>query len=125
MIFDQNEQEYRSTLNFWENPYKIKYTLLRIYIGLFTSRTSMPFIFQFSQDAVLKEALLGTEGTTMVEAAPRDTVWGIGLGAKNPKAMNRQQWRGKNWLGEILTRVREEIIAASKRETSSQDHTET
>ena len=54
------------------------------YMGLFTSRTSMPSIFQFSQDAVLKEALLGTEGTTMVEAAPRDTVWGIGLGAKNP-----------------------------------------
>ena len=39
-------------------------------------------IFQFFQDAVLKEALLGTEGTTMVEAAPRDTIWGIGLGAK-------------------------------------------
>ena len=82
-------------------------------------------MFQFSQDAVLKEALLGTEGTMMVEAAPRDTVWGIGLGAKNPKAMNRQQWRGKNWLGEILTQVREEIMATSKRETSSQDHTKT
>ena len=81
LIFDQNEQEYRSTLNFWGNPYlNTHYT----YIGLFTSRTSMPSIFQFSQDAVLKEALLGTEGTTMVEAAPRDTVWGIGLGAKNP-----------------------------------------
>ena len=84
----------------------------------------MPSIFQFSQDAVLKEALLGTEGTTMVEAAPRDTVWGIGLGAKNPKAMNRQQWRGKNWLGEILTQVREEIMEASKRETTNRDHTE-
>ena len=75
---------------------------------------------------MLKEALLGTEGTTMVEAAPRDTVWGIGLGTKNPNlAMNHQQWRGKNWLGEIFTQVREEIMAASKRETSSQDHTET
>ena len=72
------------------------HTLLHTYMGLFTTRTSMLSIFQFSQDTALKEALLGTEGMTMVEAAPRDTVWGIGLGAKNPKAMNHQQWRGKN-----------------------------
>ena len=124
LIFDQNEQEYRSTLNFWGNPYLNTHYYTHICMGLFTSRTSMPSIFQFSQDAVLKEALLGTEGTTMVEAAPRDTVWGIGLGAKNPKAMNRQQWRGKNWLGEILTQVREEIMEASKRETTNRDHTE-
>ena len=82
--------------------------------------------FQFSQNTMLKEAFLGTEGTTMVEAAPRDTIWGIGLGAKNLKAMNRQQWREKNWLGEILTQVREEIMAASKKEVSgSQSHNET
>ena len=71
-------------------------------------------VFQFSQVAELKEALLATESTTMVEAAPRDTIWGIGLGAKNPKAMNRQQWRRKNWLGEILTQVRDEIVTACK-----------
>ena len=82
----------------------------------------MSLVFQFSQDAKLKESLLATEGTTMVEAAPRDTIWGIGLGAKNPKAMNRQQWRGKNWLGEILTQVRQEIMAASKKDASGQDH---
>ena len=51
----------------------------------------------------------------MVEAAPRDTIWGIGLGAKNPKARNRQEWRGKNWLGEILTQVREELMAEGKK----------
>lgn len=66
---------------------------------------------QFSQNAKLKEALFATEGTAMVEASPRDTIWGIGLGAKNPKARNRQEWRGKNWLGEILTQVREELMA--------------
>ena len=80
--------------------------------------------FQFSQDAKLKAALLATEGTMMVEAAPRDTIWGIGLGAKNPKAMDRRQWRGRNWLGEILTQVREEIMSASKKDVSSQGHDE-
>ena len=36
-----------------------------------------------------------TAGTTLVEAAPRDTVWGIGLSAKNWKAQQREHWRGE------------------------------
>lgn len=50
---------------------------------------------QFSQNAELKVELMKTRGTTLVEAAPRDTVWGIGLSAKNWKAQHRQYWRGK------------------------------
>lgn len=64
---------------------------------------------QFSQNDSLCEALLNTRGSTMVEASPRDRIWGIGLGAKNWKATHREHWRGTNWLGEILTDVRKEI----------------
>ena len=46
---------------------------------------------------------------TLVEASPRDRTWGIGLGASNPKATDKRLWRGSNWLGEILTQVREEL----------------
>ena len=35
-----------------------------------------------------------TRGTTLVEAAPRDTIWGIGLSANNWKAQYRKHWRG-------------------------------
>ena len=68
-------------------------------------------LIQFSQNAKLKEALLATAGTSLVEASPRDRIWGIGLGAKNPKAVDRQKWRGSNWLGEILTQVRQDLEA--------------
>lgn len=51
---------------------------------------------QFSQNEDLRGELVKTRGTTLVEAAPRDTVWGIGLSAKNWKAKHREHWRGHN-----------------------------
>ena len=67
------------------------------------------FFKQFSQNADLRKTFLATHPRTLVEAAPRDRLWGIGLGAFNPKARNRSQWRGRNLLGQILTEVREEL----------------
>jgi ribA/ribD-fused uncharacterized protein len=66
---------------------------------------------KFSQNPALKEVLAATAGRTIVEAAPRDTIWGIGLGANNPKSLDRSQWRGTNWLGEVLTEVRVALCA--------------
>ena len=50
---------------------------------------------------------------TLVEASPYDTIWGIGLDAEDPQAIDRNQWRGMNLLGRILTNVREQIIRES------------
>lgn len=62
---------------------------------------------KFEQNHDLKEQLLATKGTTLVEASPYDKIWGIGLPADDPKAQDRQTWEGKNWLGETLTQVRD------------------
>jgi hypothetical protein len=64
---------------------------------------------KFSQNDELKTLLLETAGTTLVEASPKDRIWGIGLGEEDPRARDRTQWQGLNLLGEILTRVREAI----------------
>lgn len=64
---------------------------------------------KFTQNEELLEALLATRGTTLVEASPDDRIWGVGLAEDNPRIRNRSTWRGTNWLGEILTRLREEI----------------
>lgn len=64
---------------------------------------------KFTQNPNLLQELLKTEGTTLVEASPFDKLYGIGLAAKNPKAQDRSTWRGKNLLGELLTRLREEL----------------
>ena len=68
------------------------------------------FKIQFRQNYGLRKVLLETDGMTLVEASPYDEIWGIGLDAKDPQAVDRAQWRGWNLLGEILTNVREQII---------------
>lgn len=64
---------------------------------------------RFTQNEDQKKHLLSTGTTTLVETSPIDRVWGIGLGKDDPRARSRSTWRGKNWLGQVLTMVREEI----------------
>lgn len=64
---------------------------------------------KFTQNNILKQELLKTAGTTLVEASPYDTIWGIGLKETDKRAKNRNTWNGSNWLGEVLTKVRQDI----------------
>jgi ribA/ribD-fused uncharacterized protein len=67
---------------------------------------------KFTQNPALLEALLATRGTELVEASPMDRIWGIGMGSSNPNATDRTKWKGQNLLGRILTRLRDELLAA-------------
>ncbi len=63
-------------------------------------------VAKFGQDLELRDLLLGTGNELLVEAAPRDRVWGIGLGASDPAAREPGAWRGLNLLGFALVRAR-------------------
>lgn len=65
---------------------------------------------KFTQNARLLNELFNTKGTTLVEASPYDTIWGIGLKEDDQRAHSRDTWLGTNWLGEILTELREDLI---------------
>ena len=62
---------------------------------------------KFNQNPDLKKILMETVGTTLVEASPYDKIWGIGLSSSDPRAQYRNTWEGTNWLGEVLTTLRE------------------
>ncbi|KZS42431.1 hypothetical protein AWE51_03030 [Aquimarina aggregata] len=66
-------------------------------------------LYKFSQHEDLKEFLLNTKKRILVEASPRDRIWGIGMGQSNEKAQNPNLWRGKNLLGFALMEVRDEL----------------
>ena len=66
-------------------------------------------VAKFSQNKELGEFLLSTGDAVLVEASPRDCIWGIGLGQDNPKAQHPDTWRGQNLLGFALMDVRYQI----------------
>ncbi|XP_028391651.1 riboflavin biosynthesis protein PYRR, chloroplastic-like [Dendronephthya gigantea] len=68
---------------------------------------------KFSQNEKMKEKLLATKGTVLVEASPYDRIWGIGLDENDPRAKDKTKWQGTNWLGYILTEVRNDLLQSS------------
>lgn len=66
---------------------------------------------KFTQNPELLQLLLDTRGTTLAEASPTDCIWGIGLAEDDPAAHHRDAWRGQNWLGEVLTALRDSLDA--------------
>jgi len=64
---------------------------------------------KFTQNPDMLDELMFTVGKTLVEASPKDAIWGIGLTAEDPLAQDRKTWKGTNWLGEAIERVRDEL----------------
>ncbi len=64
---------------------------------------------KFSQNKALKTFLRQTGDRVLVEASPRDRIWGIGLAADDPSAANPYQWKGENLLGFALMVVRGQL----------------
>ena len=66
-------------------------------------------VAKFSQREDLGALLRSTREKVIVEAAPRDRVWGIGMGAANPDARIPARWRGLNLLGFALMEARAQL----------------
>ena len=66
-------------------------------------------IAKFSQNAELRDWLIGTSPAVLVEASPVDTIWGIGLAADDKRASDPAKWRGLNLLGFALMKARDQL----------------
>lgn len=64
---------------------------------------------KFTQDDKLYKVLMSTGDKELVEASPEDKIWGIGLHESDPRCLDKSQWQGTNWLGEAITKVREDL----------------
>ncbi|MEM6724584.1 MAG: NADAR family protein [Bacteroidota bacterium] len=67
-------------------------------------------VLKFGQHEDLCTFLLQSGERVLVEASPRDRIWGIGMGQNNPAVEHPEQWRGRNLLGFALMEARDQII---------------
>ena len=67
---------------------------------------------KFTQNKRLSKLLLSTQDLTLVEAAPNDHIWGIGISVQD--AAKGAKWKGSNLLGKCLMHVREAIASDVK-----------
>jgi ribA/ribD-fused uncharacterized protein len=72
---------------------------------------------KFSQNRDLRDFLLSTGDSVLVEASPYDAIWGIRLSADSSDAQNPLKWRGQNLLGFALMEVRDELRRITKNES--------
>ena len=63
---------------------------------------------KFSQKESLKKILLSTKDRLLAEASPFDRIWGIGFKADEADGM-KKLW-GENILGQVLMKVREDLL---------------
>ena len=71
---------------------------------------------KFGQNAELRHALMATGEALLVEASPRDRLWGAGLGKAGVEAAlaEGRPFRGQNRLGKLLMAVRKELGARAE-----------
>jgi ribA/ribD-fused uncharacterized protein len=67
-------------------------------------------IAKFSQNEGALRQLRNTAGALLVEANPRDWIWGNGCAIDNASGHAPANWRGQNLLGLILTKVRIDLV---------------
>lgn len=68
-------------------------------------------VAKFGQNLALRDFLLATKDRVLVEASPRDRIWGIGLSSADEGATNPEHWRGLNLLGFALMEARSRLVA--------------
>jgi ribA/ribD-fused uncharacterized protein len=69
---------------------------------------------KFRQNIEMGDLLIKTGSKVLVEASPRDRVWGIGMAKNNSKSTNPRQWNGLKLLGFVLMETRARLVAERK-----------
>jgi len=65
--------------------------------------------YKFSQNLNLKKKLIDTKDKILVETSAYDKIWRSGLNKYDTKRLVQSAWPGKNWLGECLMNVRNNL----------------
>lgn len=62
------------------------------------------------KSAEMFDYIMATEDRIIVEGAIYDPVWGVKLRWNDPAIEQTSNWKGTNWLGQVLMKVRKTLI---------------
>jgi len=65
--------------------------------------------YRFSQNKDMRDFLIATGNSLLVEASPEDKIWGVGLDKSNEDIYDLNKWEGENLLGFALMELRDEL----------------
>jgi len=77
---------------------------------------------KFHQNFTMFEELMNTRGTMLTEASPTDLLWGIGMKEDDIGVEDIKNWKGQNWLGDVLTSLRGILEIEAAHHLSSKDN---
>lgn len=66
-------------------------------------------IAKFGQNLKLKEYLLSTGDSVIVEASPYDAIWGVKMAMDDGRIQDPRNWQGENLLGFALMETRDQF----------------
>lgn len=66
-------------------------------------------LLKFDQNPDLGQFLERTGDKVLVEASPKDSIWGIGLAENDRRARRPAEWKGLNLLGFALMEARQQL----------------
>ncbi len=65
---------------------------------------------KFEQNEHLKQFLIETKDTILVECNKNDRIWYCGLNMSDPIRKQCEKWTVKNWLGQLLEDIRTAVL---------------
>lgn len=73
---------------------------------------------KFASSASLRKILLQTGDKILAEAAPNDSIWGIGLPLSDDRCFHPDKWCGRNVLGSALMAARSRLRGEARQQRS-------
>ena len=67
-------------------------------------------LFQFREHTSQRRYLFKTYPNVLVYCSPTSTYWGVGLSKGEKEVHDPAKWKGKNKLGELMTKIRDEMM---------------
>lgn len=81
----------------------------KIWAGLRQVIVYEGLVEKFRQNVELRKKLVDTGDAMMAECSADDRIWGNGIGIRDPRRFDMDQWTGQNLMGFTLMMVREAL----------------